>query len=274
MGQGPQREQYCAEGRLCPPLTPAHCFLLRVGTRRTNSLEIEEGPWDPGPKVSATSVLRFRVAHHISPRLPDQRSDMLINPSQRAVLELWNFSLKPASYVDVSETRTHPQVYKTYAQCVTEVGSRAETPRESALGPRPCSVGALCRLSDTRSVRYPDRHTQAYQKPPEGHSTPSSDFVARFLASAVWGLGPGRCVLTPGLPLHLRSPHLAEVHGPACVSPCATGSSLQSPSVLGLLSSGSQLRYVRTDGLLRGDSRRSPALLSWRGSAPRPGSLG
>ena len=147
MGQGPQREQYCAEGRLCPPLTPAHCFLLRVGTRRTNSLEIEEGPWDPGPKVSATSVLRFRVAHHISPRLPDQRSDMLINPSQRAVLELWNFSLKPASYVDVSETRTHPQVYKTHVRCVTKVGSRAETPRESALGPRPCSVDALCRLS-------------------------------------------------------------------------------------------------------------------------------
>lgn len=100
------------------PPTPDPCtLLLGQGVNwEEESLEIEEGPWDPGPKVSATSVLRFRVAHHISPWLPDQRSNMLINPSQRAVLELWNFSLKPASYVDVSETRTRPQVYKTYTQ--------------------------------------------------------------------------------------------------------------------------------------------------------------
>lgn len=188
------------------PPTPAHCFLVRVGTGRRNSLEIEEGPWDPGPKVSATSVLRFQVAHHISPRLPDQRSDMLASPSQRSVLELWNFSLKPASYVDVSETRPHPQAYKTQVKCMTKMGSKAETLREPHLGPRPCSVDALCHLSDTQSVCYPNRHMQAFQKPPERHSVPSSDFIARFLASAVWCLGQGRCVLIPGLLLYPRSP--------------------------------------------------------------------
>lgn len=100
-----------------PPTPHPHTLLLGQGVNwEEKSLEIEEGPWDPGPKVSATSVLRFRVAHHISPWLPDQRSNMLINPSQSAVLELWNFSLKPASYVDVSETRTRPQVYKTYTR--------------------------------------------------------------------------------------------------------------------------------------------------------------
>lgn len=75
-----------------------------------------------------------------------------------------------------------------------------------ALGPRPCSVDALCHLSDTQSVHYPNRHMQAFQKPPEGHSISSSDFIARFLASAVWGLGQGRCVLIPGLLLYPRSP--------------------------------------------------------------------
>lgn len=125
-----------------------------------------------------------------------------------------------------------------------------------ALGPRPCSVDALCSLSDTQSVRYPDRHTQAFQKPPEGGSIPSSDFIARFLASAVWGRGQGRCVLIRGLLLHPRPP--SSSHSPRLctrVSLCHW-QFYPEPRVLGLLSSGSRLWSVWTDGMLGGQPEK------------------
>lgn len=56
--------------------------MVKVRTGRRNPLEMEEGPWEPGPEVSATSILRFWVGHHISPWLPDQRSYMLVTCSQ------------------------------------------------------------------------------------------------------------------------------------------------------------------------------------------------
>lgn len=95
---------------------PQGTLLLRQGENWEEKLLGDrggEGPWELGPEVPATSVLCFRVGHHISPRLPDQRNYMLISASQRPVLELWDLSLKPASYVDVSEMKSHTQTCGT-----------------------------------------------------------------------------------------------------------------------------------------------------------------
>lgn len=98
----------------CHP-RPAGTMLLGQGENwEAISLEMEEAHGEGGPKVSATSILRFWVGHHISPRLPDQRSYVFIGSRQQSVLELRDLRLKPASYVDVSETRPRTQTYKTW----------------------------------------------------------------------------------------------------------------------------------------------------------------
>lgn len=79
-----------------------------------------------GNLASATSILRFWVGHHISPWLPDQRSDMLINSSPRSLLELWDLRLKPASYVDVSKRRPHTHRHATHTN-VTKTGNKKDT---------------------------------------------------------------------------------------------------------------------------------------------------
>ena len=127
------------------------CFLAKVRTGGRNPQTAGggggQGPWEFGCRVSATSVLRFRVGHHISPRLPDQRSYVLIHSGQRPLLELWDLSLKPASYVDVSEMRPRTQTREAYTR--DQDGKRNRDARRALLSGHSPALGkpsAICRV--------------------------------------------------------------------------------------------------------------------------------
>ena len=88
------------------------------------------------PHVSATSILRFWIAHHIVRWLPDQRSSLFTGLGWGALLELRDLGLKLASYPDVSEMRPH-----TRHTHVTKMGNKTE------MCDMPCSQATtlLCR---------------------------------------------------------------------------------------------------------------------------------
>lgn len=97
---------------------------------------------------------------------------MLIHSSQRSLLKLWDLSLKPASYVDVSEMRPHTHRHARHTH-VTKTGDKT-----GMCGGVPCSwaPAPLCAICQTCEVSIiPDRYVQAFQKPLKGCFLPSPD---------------------------------------------------------------------------------------------------